>query len=115
MKTLTIIISLLISSICFSQKKEVKPKPEATKQEHLLDMQAKMYTDILGESLTNGKDPKNINGFIDLIKKSDLSPEQKEEAIKQYKQMGGTLEADRKLKEQYNLKVKDSITINKKS
>lgn len=114
MRTLTIIISLLISNVCFSQNEEI-PKSKPIQQENILDMQANIYKHIWGKSLTNGKDPKDINGFMDLVNASDLTPELKVEAIKQYRAMGGTLEADQKLKKQFYLKVKDSLTINKKT
>lgn len=95
-KYIMVLLLLLCFSIATGQNKEAKT--ELPKSENLLDMQANYYTDILGETITNGKDPNTIDGYKELVEASELTPEQKEEAKRNYDKIHGV-----------QAKTKDSI------
>ena len=72
-----IIIALSFTGISNAQKQEV------SKSENLLDMQTNVLTSVFGEDLDGKSKGKSI-GYLELIDKMDISPEQKAEMTNIY-------------------------------
>ncbi len=75
-----------------------KTKTDPVKTEdpmNLLDTQAKIYTDIFG-NLGGVEELQGIEGFMDLVKKMDATPETKKQLTEQYKLYSNSLDPKKK-------------------
>ncbi len=85
MKKLKLVLLMLsLFAVTFAQaqtkKAEKKTPPTTIDATNLLDVQTDLYKNYMGDSLSSGKDPKSINGFLELLEESDLSAEEKKQA-----------------------------------
>ena len=81
-KIVFFILPFFAISLAQAQTKEVENKksPTTIDATNLLDAQTDLYKNYMGDSLPSGKDPKSINGFLELLEESDLSAEEKKQA-----------------------------------
>lgn len=84
LKSVFLMLSLSLFAITFAQAQtkgaEKKTPPTTIDATNLLDAQTDLYKNYMGDSLPSGKDPKSINGFLELLEESDLSTEEKKQA-----------------------------------
>ncbi len=82
--TLMIIIALSFTCISNAQNQEVSTSEKSTiKSDNLLDKQTNVLTSVFGEDLDGKSEGKSI-GYLELINKMDISPEQKVEMTNIY-------------------------------
>ncbi len=82
--SLLILIALSFTCLSYAQKQEVSKAEKSTiKTENLLDMQTNVLSSVFGEDL-DGKSGGKTIGYLELIDKLDLSPEQKAEMTNIY-------------------------------
>ena len=106
---------LIAGMLCFSafakaQTTPIKEKPKTQNNlpadENLLDQQAQVLGNIFGD-LGGMEEMKGINGYMDLLNKSDLSPELKKKLTEQYQLIA--LSDDPKKKKEMELKFTEML------
>jgi len=112
MKTTHFIIAgmLCISAFAKAQTTPTKEKPKTQNNlptdGNLLDQQAQVLGNIFGD-LGGMEEMKGINGYMDLLDKSDLSPELKKKFTEQYQIIA--LSDDPKKKKEMELKLSQML------
>lgn len=76
-------------------KEEATEEAAAKEPMNLLDEQAKIYTDVFGK-LGGVEELQGIEGYMDLVKKMDASPETKKQLTAQYKLYANSLDPEKK-------------------
>ena len=98
-KIIFILIAISFTSLMQAQNKDASKTDKSTvKTDNLLDMQTNVMTSIFGENL-DGKTQGEGIGYLELLDKMDISPEQKAEMTNIY-----YLQA-----KELNQKTKDSL------
>ncbi len=84
LKLVLLMLSFSLFAVTLAQAQtkgaEKKKPPTTIDATNLLDAQTDLYKNFMGDSLPSGKDPKSINGFLELLEESDLSAEEKKQA-----------------------------------
>jgi hypothetical protein len=109
MKTKFYITLLMIMGVCAfakAQKTTTKEKPKTQNNlpvdGNVLDQQAQVLGNVFGD-LGGMKEMQGIEGYMDLLKKSDVDPELKQKLTEQYKIIA--LSDDPKKKKEMELKL----------
>lgn len=112
MKTTHMLIAgmLCISAFAKAQTTATKEKPKTQNNlpadGNLLDQQAQMLGNIFGD-LGGMEEMKGINGYMDLLNKSDVSPELKKKLTEQYQLIA--LSDDPNKKKEMELKLTEML------
>jgi len=113
MKTNQIIVLIGIMCTCAFAKAQTSQTKEKSKTQNnlpangnLLDQQAQVLGNIFGD-LGGMEEMKGIDGYMDLLKKSDLSPELKTKFTEQYQLI--SLSDDPKKKKEMQLKLSEML------
>tara|TARA_R110002033_G_scaffold62253_1_gene112961 strand:+ start:181 stop:672 length:492 start_codon:yes stop_codon:yes gene_type:complete len=94
MKTLkTILLLACLGSMGFIQA-QTEPKPTTPVTNNFLDLQATTLGNIFGDSLTGGKG--EVNGYLDLVNKSDMPEADKQNLRDAYLEYSKSLDAQGK-------------------
>ena len=94
MKTLkTILLLACLGSMGFMQA-QTEPKPTTPVTNNFLDLQATTLGNIFGDSLTGGKG--EVNGYLDLVNKSDMPEADKQNLRDAYMEYSKSLDAQGK-------------------
>lgn len=113
MKTTFYLTMILIMGVCAFAKAQTTSTQEKPKTKNnlpangnLLDQQAQVLGNIFGD-IGGVTEMQGINGYMDLLNKSDLSPELKKKYTEQYKIIA--LTEDPKKKKEMELKLSSMI------
>ncbi|GGG19582.1 hypothetical protein GCM10011344_20350 [Dokdonia pacifica] len=113
MKTTFYLTMIMIIGVCAFAKAQTTPTKEKPKTNNnlpadgnLLDQQAQVLGNVFGD-IGGVKEMQGITGYMDLLNKSDLSPELKQKFTEQYKIIA--LSDDPKKKKEMELKLSKMI------
>lgn len=113
MKTTFYLTMIMIIGVCAFAKAQTTPTKEKPKTNNnlpadgnLLDQQAQVLGNVFGD-IGGVKEMQGIEGYMDLLNKSDLSPELKQKFTEQYKVIA--LSNDPKKKKEMELKLSQML------
>lgn len=91
------------TAVVTETKTHTQEKTKDENPENLMDMQAKVYTDVFGK-LGGVEELQGIEGYMDLVEKMDASPETKKQLTEHYELYSKSLDPEKKeeLKAQLN-------------